>query len=458
MWGSSTAIETPNDLLAKMKQFLIVECGFTLVKDITDDLDIATSTFVEGQLCVVRDKLDKYYIIMRSANEYNIWGNTYTTNEDKVKKPPIRGIGITMTTEYDGTIPLWYNQKNVPLYFHNNYVVKHGIFLPVVEGNQNLLYCNYVEDRNIDIKLSPYTCMFSITSDGTIPEFNRTYNHVIFGNLKLYNTKNISSDNNGGFMISTNSTQHGDSETKTTKIRVGGTPVKQKQKVKTANILSKSTIAATGLFNGFCLAHLNINYGDYATQKYDAPYAYVETDIKGDTAKDVRKEDTNKVDADIVGDVWATSISDLSAPGDDEDSGFSYARFPRVVLPLSSKNTGAINLRNMTTESRGNANRTTPSPRTFGLPLILGIYTNPYELKHIAPVGEVYGVYFISMYDYNGASFHAVPCYEGSVYTQCFPTVQRSLVLYDGIAISNSYAFSKVYKRHSDPYGGGLGI
>lgn len=452
MWESVTSVETPNELLARMKQFLISECKFTLIKDITDDLDIATSTFVDGQLCVVRDKLNKYYIIMRSANDYNIYGNSYTIEEDKQKNTAIKGIGITMTTEYDGTIPLWYNQKNVPLYFHNNYIVKYGIFLPMMANSPNLLYCNYVEDYDMNTKASPYTCMFSITSDGPMPEFDRWYFHAIFGNLKLYNIKNIDSIKNGGFMLSSIETQQGNAEAVENKIKVGGAPVKQKQKIKDAHILPPTSwLKRHNILDDNSLAHLNITYGDYDTQRYNLPYTFIETDIKENAAQDEEKEDTNKVDPNILGNVWATSRTMTS-------SGFDPKGFLRLVMPLSPENTGAINLRNMVNASIGNANTITHVPRTFGLPIILGINTNPIELNQIAPVGEVFGLYFISMYNYNGASCHAIPCYEGIIYTQVFPTYIRSASMYSGIAISNSYAFPKVYQRHSDPYGGGLGL
>ena len=85
MASKQFTVNTPDEMLANVRDFLVNDCGFSIIKDVTDDLDIATQTFIDGKLCVLKDPIDKYYISIRSANHYSIWGNSYAKEEDKIK-------------------------------------------------------------------------------------------------------------------------------------------------------------------------------------------------------------------------------------------------------------------------------------------------------------------------------------------------------------------------------------
>ena len=286
---------SPNDMLLKIRNFLVNQCLFTVVREIADDLDIGTGTFSDGQLCILKDPINKYYIYLRSANSYNIWGNSYTTVEDKVKKDSIAGIGLLMSTEYNDKFVKWYDQDKTPLYFKNNYVVRYGVNIPY-KKDIFLNYCYNGEEA--------YTCLISCRNklDET-PVTNIGYNisHTIFGNLHIFNKVNVDSNEVGGFMISNETTDHGTAETKTDKIKVGGKPIRRKTKIKTANLHQPSPnnnlVDIFSSSDDGSTTHINVTYGDYPTQAYDISYSYVETDIKDDKAEDKTKQDTNKVDA-----------------------------------------------------------------------------------------------------------------------------------------------------------------
>ena len=50
---------SPNDMLLKIRNFLVNQCLFTVVREIADDLDIGTGTFSDGQLCILKYPINK---------------------------------------------------------------------------------------------------------------------------------------------------------------------------------------------------------------------------------------------------------------------------------------------------------------------------------------------------------------------------------------------------------------
>ena len=438
---------SPNDMLLKIRNFLVNQCLFTVVREIADDLDIGTGTFSDGQLCILKDPINKYYIYLRSANSYNIWGNSYTTAEDKIKKDSIAGIGLLMSTEYNDKFVKWYDQDKTPLYFKNNYVVRYGVNIPY-KKDIFLNYCYNGEEA--------YTCLISCRNklDET-PVTNMRYSisHTIFGNLHIFNKVNVDSNEVGGFMISNETTDHGTAETKTDKIKVGGKPIKKKTKTKTANlhqpspnnnlvdIFSSSGVGST--------THINVTYGDYPTQAYDVSYIYGETDIKDDKAEDKTKHGINNVDAGIIGCYWASSPSFNGG----DIGGFDRKSFLELFSILSKLNPTALAYSKLC-YGYNYFNKDTYDCKTFGLPIIPVVNSNPLYLDKRFAVGEVYGVYFISTYCTCDGSLHVIKTYNGLTYAQLFSNVRRDIGSYIGLAILSKPAEEEL----SDSMGGREGL
>lgn len=412
---------TPNEMLLGVRNFLVENCGFTVIKDISDDLDIATQTFVDGQLCVLKDPIDKYYISIRSANHYHIWGNSYTVEEDSQAEDNVTGLGIMISPSYNSSSTLWYNQDNAPLYFKGGCVVRYGANLSCKTAHPFTVYCNYTYDGD-----SAYTCLLTVGdlnghTNISVKNFDRRFYHAMFGNLLVFNKKNIDTHITGGFVMSNQLTRFGETGDKSS-----GTRLSAQIPQPNANYYSAD------LFTNTCFCFVNIPYGDYIKPYYTKDTYY--TDVVEDN-------------------LWATTSPIM---GGNPYIHPNTKDIPIIVLPLSDYTnvvTG-ISYSRFLGMKEGNANTNTYDCKTFGLPLIIGIVSNPVALNEVEAVGEVYGVYFISTYNSIGGSLHAIKTYDGLVPTQIFPSVLRWIPNYIGIAIKSSYAEDYL----GDSLGGELGL
>ena len=422
MASKKFTVNTPDEMLVGVRDFLVNDCGFSVVKEVTDDLDIATQTFVDGKLCVLKDPIDKYYISIRSANHYNIWGNSYTKEEDKkYYKDSREGIGILMHPEYDGTSAIWCAQKRSPLYCHNNYMVNIGANIGMTDRSQ-VICCNYFRDN------SAYTCMlFSyIASDidlsvstidrESVDSFEAdTVELILFGNLSLYNLSNIDSSKVGGFMLTNLTTNNGGQSTTTIKTRDNkGKPIKVTTVDSTANLPQPSLgDYLFQILSDKCDAYVHIECGDYPSQNF---------------------KDMGILTDDITsGCCWASVCN---------GGKLTKAESSRIVLPLFSDNSitpnhTALSYTGLTDILEGGGNNDMYDCKTFGFPIIISVLANPVTLGEVSPIGFVVGAYFVSTYNSAPCTYHDIKTYGGIKYTQIFPTGTRHLVNYIGIAIEN---------------------
>lgn len=172
-----SGLTTPNEVLEKMKEYIQTR-GYTIVQDITNDLNIYDMSYTDGNRFVFRDRTGTYFIILRSANGTMIFG----TNDDPamdITTPDTNadytGIGMTVSEGYSKT-QRWYNQYRVPKR-HNGKDV-YGVFMPmkVAYGYSYTLYCNNVTTPTDSIT-------FSLVKE------NDKYHqctHLIYANIEKY--------------------------------------------------------------------------------------------------------------------------------------------------------------------------------------------------------------------------------------------------------------------------------
>lgn len=172
-----SGLTTPNEVLEKMKEYIQTR-GYTIVQDITNDLNIYDMSYTDGNRFVFRDRTGTYFIILRSANGTMIFG----TNDDPamdITTPDTNanytGIGMTVSEGYSKT-QRWYNQYRVPKR-HNGKDV-YGVFMPmkVADGYSYTLYCNNVTTPTDSIT-------FSLVKE------NDKYHqctHLIYANIEKY--------------------------------------------------------------------------------------------------------------------------------------------------------------------------------------------------------------------------------------------------------------------------------
>lgn len=420
MASKQFTVNTPDEMLANVRDFLVNDCGFSIIKDVTDDLDIATQTFIDGKLCVLKDPINKYYISIRSANHYSIWGNSYTKEEDKIKDTDrvgynkiISGLGILISGEYDSSSKLWYNQPKSPIYIGNKYIVTYGSSIGC-DSRGTRVHVNYIYDGNL-----AYTCLISaemingsanvLSYIEAIDNFDKIYGHLVFGNMRMYNKNNVDYNKWGGFIFSS-FVNYQNLDT------LGGVP---------ANIPQPNIDESTGavIFSNDSIGFVNVEYGDYPNQVFDNFY----TDVN-------------------YRNCWASSLRGFAiSPGSD-----SAKRIPVVITPLKKYHDITIptDYTNYMNIIEGNGNNDLYDCKTFGLPIIICLLSNPVALEEACAMGELYGIYFISMYNMVGGSLHTIKTYEGFKYTQNFPLILRRPISdsgstgYGGIAVCNDDALN----------------
>lgn len=177
-------LKSPNEILEKMVEY-IKSKGYTIVEDIKDDLNIYNSAkaTTDGKKFVFKDKTDTYFICLRSANGYKIFGTNNDAYMETLDSAAYAlssycGIGITVGEGYSNT-QRWYSQYNAPVAKNGTDIL--GAFMPAsaeTSGITYTLYCNSIE-------LPSDTLSFTI-----LVENNSQYivRHLVVGNIVKYDT------------------------------------------------------------------------------------------------------------------------------------------------------------------------------------------------------------------------------------------------------------------------------
>lgn len=389
------SISSPDDVVQKIRDFLVNECGFTVQKEVQDDLDIfPPSRKVDGKLCVLKDSIHKYYIHFRSANGYPIWGNYFKANNiDRADfKLDSRRycVGILMSETYKDT-GYWYEQEHAPLVEHkvHDSRVKYlynifGINLSCLEDlSAYTLCCNYIKDDSSDA----YTVIIGIRE--TSFTVDSSYWQVIFGNLKLFNKNFIPAG--GAYMLSS-------------QVVTMSTLAPSQIIDEVASLTKNGDNMRYNQLNTSCL---RIDIGDYVTQDLTDDYG-----------------------SKFTGCWWARKYEELYFPSERSKK---WLQLDESYITNSVEMiTGTFNnvigykypinistpLGNYAYYEGGNKITSACSSicKSFGYPQILGVHCEPLELNYVSAIGVIYGLYILSSYDMQQFSYHTIYTYDGIKY------------------------------------------
>lgn len=132
-------LKKPNEVLEKMAEY-IKSKGYTVVEDVTADLDIYEMSKTDGEKFVFMDKTNTYFINLRSANGINIFGDTNSAYQDTLNVSAgtdkrYAGIGMIVSEGYSKT-QRWYSQYKVPVKFKTTTAL--GTYMPVPSGAEGI--------------------------------------------------------------------------------------------------------------------------------------------------------------------------------------------------------------------------------------------------------------------------------------------------------------------------------
>ena len=139
-------VANPNELITRMSEYISSQ-GYTVVQGLADDLNIYDMSSTDGKKFVFKDATGSYFISLRSANGYKIFGDNSTldteTKPDKADDT-IGGVGCIISEGYSKTVR-WFAQYHAPVKASNkNFYLGTGISMPIgsdYAGNY-ILYCN----------------------------------------------------------------------------------------------------------------------------------------------------------------------------------------------------------------------------------------------------------------------------------------------------------------------------
>ena len=132
-----TNLKTPNEVIASMADY-VTNQGYPIVQALADDVNIYDKSSSDGKKFVFTDMDEDYFIMLRSANEVNIFGTTDDATMD-ITTPVVgkeyKGIGLTVGEGYSST-QRWYSQYNAPVNLRGD-VVQCG-WMPVSTGIEDI--------------------------------------------------------------------------------------------------------------------------------------------------------------------------------------------------------------------------------------------------------------------------------------------------------------------------------
>ena len=392
------SISSPDDVVQKIRDFLVNECGFTVQKEVQDDLDIfPPSRKVDGKLCVLKDPIHKYYIHFRSANGYPIWGNYFKANNIDRTNFEVSSrrycVGILMSETYKDT-GYWYEQEHAPLVGYEvqeepgsdiTYVYNiFGINLSCLKDlSAYTLCCNYIKDDSSDA----YTVVIGIRETSFIVA--GSYWQVVFGNLKLFNKKFIPAG--GAYMLSS---QVGDMTT-----------IMPSQIIDEVASLTKN--GDTMYYHQLNTSCLRIDIGDYVTQEFTDDYGskftgcwwarkYEQLDLPPKRSKQWLQLDES----------YITNSVEFITGTVNNVIGYKYPTNMNAPFGLHGYYEGGNKI----------TSACSSICKSFGYPQMLGVHCEPLELNYVSPIGVIYGLYTVSSYDMQQFSYHTIYTYDGIKY------------------------------------------
>lgn len=386
----SYIVNNPNELITKISEYVIAQ-GYEVVEPLMDDLNIYDMSTTDGKKFVFKDATGNYFINLRSANGYSIFGDNSTL--DTTIKPDkadeaIGGVGCTISEGYSKTVR-WFAQYHAPVKANNkNFYLGTGITMPIGKGKTDgkvtenysgnyILYCNRVKN--------PDTLVFSLVKH---VEGHWAYlcSTLVIGMLYKYATWT------GGIFMSSNSDYT---------LKSGAEMFNNKHiYMETANPGGDDVITDSDM--GVILGNGNT-----------LPHTFLRIDIDSAPSRDI---------------LWACDVDSTEGTG----------KHLALPLKIGSKTPAIPNYGNMQSTSSLDcgSNCNTLNSITVNMPLYMAVKVDPDILGNYASVGYVNGVYFISSYNIQATETYEIDYPKSGELCQVFPlTCRRGKFGYDALSV-----------------------
>lgn len=391
-------VADPNALITKMAEYISAQ-GYKVVEPLMDDLNIYNMQTTDGKKFVFKDATDTYFINLRSANGYKIFGNNVTLDTESLPGTPdasLGGVGCTISEGYSKTVR-WFAQYHAPVkYSDKNFYLGTGISMPIGKGGtvsvagggtgvpdedysgNYKLYCNRVTQPTD-------TLVFSLVKH--VPgHWAYLCSTLVIGNLYKYDTWD------GGIFMSSNADY---------------TLKSMSEFFNNKHIYTKDNPDGDDIITD---AGIGVIFGNGNT----LPHTFLRINIDSAPSKEI---------------YWACDV-------DNNNNGTGK----HLALPLKLGGlTPAIphygNMQSKTNLDSG-ANCNTLNSITVNMPIYMAVKVDPDILGNYAAVGYVNGVYFISSYNIQATGCYEIDYPENGMQCQVFPlTCRRGKFGFDAISV-----------------------
>ena len=375
-------VANPNELITRMSEYISSQ-GYTVVQALADDLNIYDMSSTDGKKFVFKDATDSYFISLRSANGYKIFGDNSTldteTKPDKADDT-IGGVGCIISEGYSKTVR-WFAQYHAPVKASNkNFYLGTGISMPIgsdYAGNY-ILYCNR-------IKTPSDTLVFSLVKHIS-DHWAYLCSTLIVGNVYKYDTWD------GGVFMSSNFDYT---------LKNGAELFNNKHIYTASNADADDVITDDAV--GVILGNGNT-----------LPRTFLRIDIDSAPTKEI---------------YWACDVDNNT-----EGTGKHLA----LPLKMGEKAPAIPSYGYMQSKSSLDcgANCNTLNSITVNMPIYMAVKVDPDTLGNYAAVGYVNGVYFISSYNIQATECYEIDYPKSGEQCQVFPlTCRRGKFGFDAISV-----------------------
>ena len=426
-----SGLKSPNDVLEKMYEYISSK-GYTIVEAIKDDLDIySSSTSInDGKKFVFKDKTNSYFICLRSANGYDIFGSTNDTymetlSSNDYKSDNYSGIGMIVSEGYSRT-QRWYNQFKVPVVKSGTDVL--GCYIPITKETSGItytLYCNNITSPS-DVLI------FTVMKENS--KLNECV-HLVVGNVTKYASWT------GGIFFSGSANRY---------------TAKNSIRVFTNSGFIKDCFLLPILGSSYdSNTFLRIDIDDATSIKRGSIY-WASSGLDNITGKKmllpIRGLTTSITNFKIYADKTTYNKDDIILAGNKiykvnkiftSNGNFSES-YPVTAIYNDSSNT----LRNVSPDipsyvimqSEGNLdwgnNINTLNCITTNMPVYISVLVDPDVLNNYAPAGYIGGVYFISLLNMQTSGTYEISYPTSGDICQVFPFGNRRGIFgFDGISL-----------------------
>lgn len=404
-------LQTPNEVITKMYEFLTVECGYTPIVTLQEDLNIWNGSSADGYKFTVLNKTSDYYIHFRSANGIDIFGysemgsmsiSSHTNTSPTVSNQKHFGVGMTISDSFDLNRK-WFDHFNVPKEpkTNSNQRRVYGCFLQVpslvTRQTSSIVYNKTARTPSGDVVTPTYTLYCNSIFNPTetvmfsLMKTDNVYyqcSHMVFGITNKFG------EWEGGIYMSSSLPAIG----------------------------MDSSVAVT-LYNDLVPGTTNVN-NDSTVLPLFGSSLYSNTLLRIDIDEAIN---------DSRGDIhWASSGKTKSS-----DYGFTGKKLSTPIRTGLGMNGEIPHYRYMQSQSRLNWGRDVSSLNciSVNMPIYFSVMVDPDSKMMYTPVGVITGLYYTNILNMQSGEIYATSYPDNPKTCQVFSMgKRRGIYGYDGIA------------------------